>query len=207
MGSYLQRMHPQVIFFDLGGVVSRFHPQRRLSALGEACGVSVELVERTLYASGRIAQWDAGHGSATDIHRTLQEELGYTGGITTLKEIWCRAFEPDQEVLDLVDGLRSRRTALLTDNDHLLLDALPDELPQVAARFDDLLFSCRLGAVKPDPTVFVRALDIAGVTPGEAVFIDDKAENVAAARELGINGIRFSGAVALGVELDSLLAH
>ncbi|MEV0989365.1 HAD family phosphatase [Streptomyces sp. NPDC049949] len=199
-------MQPKVIFFDLGGVVCRFHPQRRLAALGEACGVSADQMESVLYTSGLIERWDLGLDSSAEIYRTVRERLGYRGSLAALQEVWCRAFEPDPQVLELVNGLRPLRTALLTDNDHLLLDALPEALPQVGSRFDALLFSCQLGVIKPDPVVFTRALDLMGCTPDEAVFIDDKAANVAAAQELGITAIQFSGAGELGAALDELLA-
>ncbi|WP_413812479.1 HAD family hydrolase [Streptomyces sp. OE57] len=200
-------MQPKVIFFDLGGVVCRFLPQRRLAALGEACGVSAEQVEGVLYASGLIEGWDRGLGSPVEIHRVVRERLGYPGNLAELREVWCRAFEPDPQVLDLVDGVRPLRTALLTDNDHLLLDALPEELPQVASRFDALLFSCRFGATKPSAVVFNQALDVMGSVASEAVFIDDKPANVAAAQELGITAIQFSGAAGLRPALDKVLAQ
>jgi putative hydrolase of the HAD superfamily len=199
-------MQPKVIFFDLGGVVCQFLPQRRLDALGEACGVSSDQVEGVLYTSGLIRRWDLGHDSSAEIHRTVMDRLGYPGSLAELQELWCRAFEPDPQVLQLVDRLRPLHTALLTDNDHLLLDALPQVLPEVGSRFDTLLFSCRLGAAKPDPVVFTRALDLTGCAPAEAVFIDDKAANVAAAQELGITAIQFGGAAGLGADLDGLLA-
>ncbi|MFD5814282.1 HAD family hydrolase [Streptomyces sp. NPDC127038] len=198
-------MQPKVIFFDLGGVVCRFLPQRRLAALGEACGVSAEQAERVLYGSGLVEGWDRGLGSSVEIHRVVRERLGYPGSLAALRRLWCSAFEPDQRVLDLVDGARPLRTALLTDNDHLLLDALPDELPQVASRFDALLFSCRFGATKPSTALFDRALEMMGSAAGEAVFVDDKPANVAAAQELGIDAIQFTTAAELGPALDRAL--
>ncbi|MFF1482659.1 HAD family hydrolase [Streptomyces sp. NPDC058301] len=198
-------MQPKVIFFDLGGVVCRFHRERRLAALGAACGTTPEQVESALYASGFISRWDLGLDSPSEIHRTIREKLGFPGDMRALQEVWCRAFEPDPEVLRLADTVRPLRTALLTDNDPLLLDALPDLLPKVASRFDDLLFSCRLGATKPDSAAFIHALDIMGVAPEDSVFIDDKAVNVSAARELGIAAIHFRDAIGLGAALEALL--
>ncbi|MBT2451357.1 HAD family phosphatase [Streptomyces sp. ISL-43] len=169
--------------------------------------MSSDQVEGVLYTSGLIRRWDLGHDSFTEIHRTVMDRLGYPGSLAELQEVWCRAFEPDPQVLQLMDGLRPLHTALLTDNEHLLLDALPQVLPEVGSRFDALLFSCRLGAAKPDPVVFTRALDLMGCAPAEAVFIDDKAANVAAAQELGITAIQFGGAAELGAELDGLFAQ
>lgn len=198
-------MRPEVVLFDLADVVCRFLPRRRMDLLAEACGVSAERVERTLYESGRVGRWDRGLGSPADIHRTLREELGYPGDPAALHEVWCSAFEPDERVLAVVDGLRPLRTALLTNNDALVLEALPEVLPQVAARFDPLLFSCRLGVTKPDPAAYTRALDLVGASPGEAVFIDDKPANVAGARAVGITALHFTGAAELEAELAVLL--
>ncbi|MEO3753726.1 HAD family phosphatase [Streptomyces sp. B6B3] len=200
-------MQPKVVFFDLGDVVCRFRPRRRTEALGEACGVSAERVERALYASGLVERWDRGLGSAAEIHRTVRERLGYPGDLAALRELWCRAFEPDPRVLALVDGVRPLRTALLTNNDQLLLDALPTELPEVASRFDALLFSCRFGATKPAADVFRQALDAMGCAANEAVFVDDRAANVAGAEEVGITAIRCTGAAELGAALDRVLGR
>jgi putative hydrolase of the HAD superfamily len=194
-----------VIFFDLGGVVCRFHPQRRLDALGAACGVSADRAREVLYGSGLVERWDRGLASAAEIHQEVRDRLGYPGSLAELRELWCLAFEPDPEVLQLVDAVRPLRTALLTDNDHLLLDALPTALPQVASRFDTLLFSCTLGATKPDPSVFARALDALGCAADEAVFVDDRAANTAAARQAGITAVRFDGAAELARQLAPLV--
>ncbi|MGW5420392.1 HAD family hydrolase [Streptomyces sp. NPDC003943] len=198
-------MRPEVILFDLADVVCRFHPQRRLTVLAEACGVSAERAEQVLYESGRVARWDRGLGSVAEIHRTLREELGYPGDTADLHEVWCSAFEPDPAVLEIVDRLRPLPTALLTNNDALVLEALPEVLPQVAARFDPLLFSCLLGATKPDPAAYTRALRLVGVPPEAALFIDDKPSNVAGARAVGITALHFTGAAQLDAALAELL--
>lgn len=198
-------MRPEVIFFDLGDVVCRFHPERRLGALADACGLGAGEVRHALYESGLVGRWDRGLASAAEIHATLERELGYADGPAALHELWCSAFEPDDRVLALVDGLRPLRTALLTNNDALLLEALPEVLPQIAARFEPLLFSCVLGATKPDPEAFTRALERVGCSPEAAVFVDDKAANVAGAEAVGITGLHFTGAAELATDLTGLL--
>jgi FMN phosphatase YigB (HAD superfamily) len=48
------------------------------------------------------------------------------------------------------------------------------------------------------------ALDVLQRDPEETVFIDDRAENVAAAVSLGIHGIQYQGSAALAAELERL---
>ena len=66
------------------------------------------------------------------------------------------------------------------------------------------LSSCYLGLRKPEPAIYRRALDILGRPAERVLFIDDRAENVAAAQEEGIKGIVFTGADKLKPELERL---
>jgi putative hydrolase of the HAD superfamily len=66
------------------------------------------------------------------------------------------------------------------------------------------LSSCYLGLRKPDPAIYLRALDILGRPAERVLFIDDRAENVAGAAGVGMKSIRFSGADALREDLTSL---
>lgn len=55
--------------------------------------------------------------------------------------------------------------------------------------FDTVVFSCVEKTVKPDEKIFRIALDRLGLQPQEVVFIDDKIENIRAARQIQMNGI------------------
>ena len=66
--------------------------------------------------------------------------------------------------------------------------------------------SGELGLLKPHPEIYRHVLDDLGITPGEAVFIDNRASNVAGAKALGITGHVFTGAAALRSFLTTLAA-
>ena len=61
------------------------------------------------------------------------------------------------------------------------------------------------GVVKPDPRIYRTLLQRYGLKASECVFIDDNPANVAAARELGWQGIRFTGSAQLRQDLEALL--
>lgn len=71
-------------------------------------------------------------------------------------------------------------------------------------RFDAFFSSCYLRLRKPDRRIYQVALDVLQRDPEEAVFIDDRAENVAAAAALGIHAIRYQGSGQLADELAQL---
>ena len=51
--------------------------------------------------------------------------------------------------------------------------------------------SALLGERKPDLAAYEKVVREADIDPATAVFVDDKVENVEAARQLGIHGIVF----------------
>ena len=69
--------------------------------------------------------------------------------------------------------------------------------------FDGLLVSGEERMTKPDPAFFRLLLDRFGLDPGATVFVDDSEANVAAARELGIDAVRFTGPDQLRRELSA----
>jgi putative hydrolase of the HAD superfamily len=70
--------------------------------------------------------------------------------------------------------------------------------------FDAFFSSCYMGMRKPDRRIYQVALDVLQRDPEEVVFIDDRAENVAAAVSLGIHGIRYTGSEKLADALGQL---
>ncbi|MBV8972237.1 MAG: HAD-IA family hydrolase [Sphingomonadaceae bacterium] len=61
-------------------------------------------------------------------------------------------------------------------------------------RFAGIVVSGEERVIKPDPAIFALALDRFGLGRGEAAFLDDRADNVAAANAAGMVGRVFGGA-------------
>jgi HAD superfamily hydrolase (TIGR01509 family) len=67
--------------------------------------------------------------------------------------------------------------------------------------FEGYAVSYQLKARKPDALAYTRALEQIGCAPADAVFIDDRRTNVAAAEAVGLRGIHFTGAANLRAAL------
>jgi putative hydrolase of the HAD superfamily len=95
--------------------------------------------------------------------------------------------------------------ALLTNNvkewgDHWRATFPVDEL------FEIIVDSSAVGMRKPDPRIYLLTCERLGVAPEASVFIDDNAENVGAARALGMETVRFGeDPFAAMAELDAIL--
>jgi putative hydrolase of the HAD superfamily len=102
----------------------------------------------------------------------------------------------------LADGVP---IALLTNNvkewgDHWRATFPVDEL------FEIVVDSSDVGMRKPDARIYLLTCERLGVAPDASVFIDDNAENIAAARALGMETVHFGEDPFAAVdELDAIL--
>ena len=70
--------------------------------------------------------------------------------------------------------------------------------------FEGIVVSGTEKMKKPDANIYTLTLDRYKIIPENAVFIDDKLENVHAAAQLGMHGIHFTSAAKLKRDLETL---
>jgi HAD superfamily hydrolase (TIGR01509 family) len=190
------------VLFDLGGMVCRFHPERRLLALASACGLPAYEVQARIWDSGFDRDCDQGRYTADEVYRRTQELLGLQASYEAFRQLWALAFEPDPAVLALADALRTRvRTALLTDNGPVLRDAMPMLFPEISSRFEPLLFSCELGYLKPTQDLFTVVLHRLNQRADQVLMVDDAPPVVAGAIACGLRACLYRSPDTLQREL------
>lgn len=104
-----------------------------------------------------------------------------------------------------MDSLKSKgyKLYILSNFSEKAFRECAGELDYVA-KADGAVISYKVKMIKPDPGIFTYLLDTYGINPEEAVFIDDNADNIGAAKALGINTIHFTGKAAAEKELYAL---
>ncbi len=199
----------KAIIFDFGRVISAQKPMSLFQTYEEDLGLTPGVINRIMFASPAWQEVLVGR-------RTIEEywrEIGPALGLHTPEEIdaFRQRYFADEAindgVLELIRRLRSQgqyKLAVLSNAPPGLARWLADW--GILDLFDVVLCSGDEGVVKPDPAAFELALARLGVTPEEAVFIDDTPGHVEAARALGLHGIHFTTTEALARQLDELLA-
>lgn len=113
------------------------------------------------------------------------------------------------EVVERIRALRAAgyRTAVVTNNVRELSGHWRS-LVDVDELFDAVVDSCEVGMRKPNPEIFLHALELlGGIAPAEAVFLDDHPANVAGACDAGLHGILVDDPAEALRELDAVLAR
>jgi putative hydrolase of the HAD superfamily len=89
-----------------------------------------------------------------------------------------------------------------------ILSNIPFEIADVFKEFGWVkgfthnTWSCYLRLAKPDPTIYHRVVDALGVRPEEALFLDDRQENILSAEAIGLQCILFRDVEQLRHELE-----
>ena len=68
--------------------------------------------------------------------------------------------------------------------------------------FDYVCFSAEVQLAKPEAAIFHACLEVVHSRPEECLFIDDRAENVEAARALGMHALKFVSVQGLAVDVQ-----
>ncbi|MEQ9004178.1 MAG: HAD family phosphatase [Pseudomonadales bacterium] len=189
---------PAAVVLDLGGVLFRLLPERRLAAFAELTGHSPEQVRRRLFDSGFSRSCDAGQLGTDAAHREGVRLLGRRLGLSRFRRLWASAYEPDAAVVSLARRLKPHtQLALLTNSSTLTREGLEAAFPEVLDLFRPRLFSAEAGQLKPDPRLFRTLLDLLGLEPARVLYVDAAPVNVDAAAALGFATHAFQDAAGL----------
>lgn len=99
-------------------------------------------------------------------------------------------FTVDEDVRALLAKAQERVPVVLVTN---AMDTLEEHLARVGLTHfaDAVVSSARVGVAKPDQRIYQIAAEVAGAAPERCLFVDDRLENVEAARSLGMTGVLY----------------
>lgn len=175
---------------DYGNVLCLDQPAADRRALAEAAGRD-EASFAAAYWAGRDAYDRAAVGAAAYWSAVCGRELSAAevGRLVALDVAsWTH---PNRPALAAVARARAAglATAILS-NAPVEIARAAERLPWLAA-FSPRLFSCDLGALKPEPAAYALAVERLGAAPGAVCFVDDRPANVEGARRSGLAAVRY----------------
>jgi len=185
------------ILFDLFGVIARNQSPPAREALSTLAGVAAPPFWDAYWK--HRAAYDRAEVTATDYWHQIAATVGTSFDarrISALVEADLASWiTVDDDMITLVrqTAASGRRVALLSNIPEDLAVRYEHHHGRWLSQFEVVAFSCRTGLSKPDPAAYQWCCRALGLAPENILFIDDRAENVAAAERLGMRTHRFTG--------------
>lgn len=183
-------MKSPAVFFDLGDVLVKLRFERGLRRFAEAAGCDRALAAdaTSVYMGETAHRYYAGDIEPRAFFEGLRTALGCGElAVEACIEAWCDIFDPWPEMEALAGAVidAGHPTYLLSNTEPIHYELLRGRMP-VLGRFTDLHLSYEVRLAKPDPRYWLSALERFGLAAEGCLFVDDRLENVEAARALGI---------------------
>jgi putative hydrolase of the HAD superfamily len=168
-----------------------------------------EWEHESAYAGISMAQWercvtDSGVflGRVTEPMDILRENVRCAGKTVSeeIIEKMCRqrvarvreiVTQVRPEILSTLRALKERGHRLCLVSNADCIDAMHWGESPLAPLFDEAIFSCQVGMIKPEPGIYRLAARRMGVSPGDCVFVGDGGSGeLAGARAVGMRTIQ-----------------
>ncbi len=197
MSTAPSRIPPTDIIFDLGKVLVPFDWdiafRRLILHVPEDIGRLVVEDRKTFMVNLALPckQLECGQITFEQFFVKIREITGLDASLEAFRDIWCDIFWLNDELVKIGSKLTQNYSCWLMSN------TSEAHYRWITTRFPSIEFyrkaalSYELGHMKPDRQYYEKALELFGIDPLKAVFIDDIQENLDGASLFGIRTIKY----------------
>ncbi|HEY2662200.1 MAG TPA: HAD family phosphatase [Caulobacteraceae bacterium] len=193
---------PTGVLWDVGNVIVRWDPRTLYSK------IFPDPAQRDWFLAEVCTQaWhiehDRGRPMAEGIAALSAQFPGHAPAIAAWKDRWPEMFSgPIPETVQAIEGLAARGVPMFgLTNMSAETAANTFAMDPAFGHLRQIVVSGEVGLIKPDPRFFALALERIGQPAGSLLFVDDNADNIAAATALGFATHLFDDPVALAPAL------
>jgi len=201
-------MSIKAVFFDLGGVIVRTEYQAPRQHLAESFGMDYDDIDKVVFgggANGSAARASVGEITEEQHWQNVMKTLKLpVSEIERVRDEFFAGDVIDHEIVEFLRSIKPKyKTGLISNAWSDLRDYIMRE------KFDDafhhMVISAEVKVAKPSAKIYHIALEQLGVSPNEAVFVDDVWENIQACEKVGMKGILFKSAESTIKQIKNLL--
>jgi putative hydrolase of the HAD superfamily len=194
----------RTIILDLGNVIIPFDFEKGYAALAGRCPYPASEIRKRIASTDLVPRFESGQIEPEDFVRDLSELLGLSVGFEEFCALWSSIFYTESLIPEsMITALKNRyRLLLLSNTNALHFRMLRDTFP-LFSHFDEYILSYEVGAMKPAPEIYGRAIAAAKCRADECFFTDDIQAYVDGAVKAGIDAVQFRSLDRLKEDLAS----
>ena len=184
------------LVLDLDGVVVTGNADGKpwYENLERDLGIRPPDLQNLFFQTADFSSLIVGEADLFEVLRHVWPQLRCDASVETFVDYWFSSHSAiDRDVLATVDRVRreGKPSFLATNQEHHRARYVWNTLG-LSEHFDGMIYSAELGAQKPNPEFFARAVGrLPAGRPGEILFLDDSLANVEAATLSGWNALHY----------------
>ncbi len=169
------------VYFDINGCLVRFY-HRAFAAAAKDTGVPSDIVETTFWHYNDAVC--RGELSMDEFNAALARRFNVE--LFDWGSYYLSAVEPITESQELLKWVgQNYHFGLLSNIMPGMVDAMKEQGSIPKVDYEQIVESCHVGAIKPEPQIYEIATQKAGTDPANILLIDDSRSNLVAAERLG----------------------
>ena len=192
------------LYFDMGNVLINFSHERQARQMAEAAGISLELARKIVFGAGGLLEpYESGMITSQTFYDRFCALAAAKPGRSALELAGSDIFDLNVPMLALVGQLKAAgyRLGVLSNTNQCHWTFVTNRFSFLTTLFEVHALSFRLGRLKPDLRIYQQAAELAGVSPKNVFYTDDREDNLAAAKEAGFDAVLFQSPRQLSEEL------
>jgi glucose-1-phosphatase len=182
----------RAIIFDLGRVIVPFDFRRAYAQVESLTGIPAAEIPGRIRGTGLVDLLESGKIAPRDFVQQISAVLNLSCTYNEFCEIWSSIFTRETLISeDLLRRIASRYPLVVLSNTNAIHFEMIRANYPLLRHFHTLILSHEVGAMKPSPLIYEKAVEAAGCRPEECFFTDDIQEYVDGAKRYGIDAVRF----------------
>jgi len=198
------------IIFDLGGVILNINPQLTVDRFKAIGFLGIEVFLDHYRSLGFMADFQAGRITESQFYDEIRKESGLEISNQLIKEAWNAMLldYPLDRIAKIKELKKDYKLFLLSNTNVVHFQDFAFRVPgvsQLGDLFDSVYYSHEIEMSKPNAEAYKFVLEANNLDAETTLFLDDLPENIATAKELGIQTYWVTNANRWPDEISALL--
>ena len=196
----------KVIIFDLGQVLVNVAFADFVEKFASEFDIEASEIMK-IRENGAHIDFMKGTISGEEFHQVTCDYFNHFIPIEKFKSLWLQILDGQiAETAEIVSELcqKGYNLALLSNIDQWHYEYCERTYP-IMKKFEKKFLSFRLRMKKPDEEIFIKVANELNTKPENCLLIDDKIENILAAKQVGFTAIHFVNAAQLKQDIKTQL--
>lgn len=170
-----------VFIFDLGKVLVDFDYSIAARKIAARSSKAPADLHAFLGSSPLLVEYESGRLNRQQFYAAVRDAIHFDGDLAEFSGYFAEIFTEMPGTIALHAELRQLgfKSYIFSNTNDLAIEHVRRDFP-FFANFDDYILSYEVGAMKPQPEIYAAMEKLCGRSGGDLIYLDDRAENIAA---------------------------